>query len=170
MSMYGMTWPFSFNFEVRQIMLRISNSLQKERHFCFDANPYPTGRRGLRRNGNVWRVASSELSHFKLESTDRNIGQTGAAIEHIAPKADDAVGDRDIGQAGTVAECNVPDVGDIVWNYDTGQADAGKERPVLDTSDAVGDRDASQVKAFLKRSVPNASDAVGNRNVCQGAE
>ena len=57
------------NFVVRQIMLQISNSLQRERHFCFDANPYPTGRRGLRRNRNVWRAASSDLSHFELEST-----------------------------------------------------------------------------------------------------
>jgi hypothetical protein len=59
----------SFKFEVRQNMLQISNSLQRERHFCFDANPYPTGRRGLRRNRNVWVAASSDLSHFKLEST-----------------------------------------------------------------------------------------------------
>ena len=59
----------SFKFEVRQNMLQISNSLQRRRHFCFDANPYPTGRRGLRRNRNVWTAASSELSHFKLEST-----------------------------------------------------------------------------------------------------
>src|ERR1035437_6280286 len=61
----------SFKFEVRQNMLQISNSLQRERHFCFDANPYPTGRRGLRRNRNVWRATSSELSHFELESTFR---------------------------------------------------------------------------------------------------
>src|ERR1035437_8038626 len=61
--------PCSFKFEVRQNMLQISNSLQRERHFCFDANPYPTGRRGLRRNRNVWVAASSDLSHFKLEST-----------------------------------------------------------------------------------------------------
>src|ERR1035437_10317463 len=62
----------SFKFEVRQNMLQISNSLQRERHFCFDANPYPTGRRGLRRKRNVWRATSSELSHFKLESTFLN--------------------------------------------------------------------------------------------------
>src|ERR1035437_7544357 len=60
------------NFEVRQIMLQISNSLQRRRHFCFDANPYAIGRRGLRRNRNVWVAASSELSHFKLESTMPN--------------------------------------------------------------------------------------------------
>src|ERR1035437_8502707 len=54
--------PCSFKFEVRQNMLQISNSLQRERHFCFDANPYPTGRRGLRRNRNVWRATSSEIS------------------------------------------------------------------------------------------------------------
>src|ERR1035437_1920275 len=59
----------SFKFEVRQNMLQISNSLHRERHFCFDANPYPTGRRGLRRNRNVWRATSSELSHLELEST-----------------------------------------------------------------------------------------------------
>jgi hypothetical protein len=47
----------------------ISNSLHEIRHFCFDANPYPIGRRGLRRNRNVWRAASSELSHYKLEFT-----------------------------------------------------------------------------------------------------
>jgi hypothetical protein len=60
---------FEFNFVVRQNMHLISNSLHEIRHFCFDANPYPTGRRGLRRNRNVWRAASSELSHYKLEFT-----------------------------------------------------------------------------------------------------
>jgi hypothetical protein len=60
---------FSFTFEVRQNMMLTSNDLQKKRHFCFDANPYAIGRRGLRRNRNVWRAASSELSHFELEST-----------------------------------------------------------------------------------------------------
>src|ERR1017187_2595170 len=62
----------SFKFEVRQNMLQISNSLQRERHFCLDANPYPTGRRGLRRNRNVWRATSSDLSHWQLESTPPN--------------------------------------------------------------------------------------------------
>jgi hypothetical protein len=62
----------SFKFEVRQIMMLVSNDLQRKRHFCFDANHYPTGRRGLRRNRNVWKAASSELSHFKLESTMPN--------------------------------------------------------------------------------------------------
>jgi hypothetical protein len=61
-----------FNFVVRQIMHQSSNSLPKRRHFCFDANPYPTGRRGLRRNRNVWRTASSDLSHWQLESTPPN--------------------------------------------------------------------------------------------------
>jgi hypothetical protein len=60
------------NFVVRQIMLQISNSLQRERHFCFDANPYPTGRRGLRRNRNVCGAASFDLSHWQLESTNTN--------------------------------------------------------------------------------------------------
>jgi hypothetical protein len=60
-----------FNFEVRQNMMLASNDLQRKRHFCFDANPYAIGRRGLRRNRNVWRAASSDLSHFKLESTER---------------------------------------------------------------------------------------------------
>ena len=32
------------NFEVRQNMLQISNRLQREKHFCFDASPYPIGR------------------------------------------------------------------------------------------------------------------------------
>jgi hypothetical protein len=32
---------------VRQIMFQISNSLQGRRHFCFDANPYAIGTRGL---------------------------------------------------------------------------------------------------------------------------
>src|ERR1035437_10954529 len=59
----------SFKFEVRQNMMLTSNNLQRKRHFCFDANPYPTGRRGLRRNRNVWRAASSDLSHWQLEST-----------------------------------------------------------------------------------------------------
>ena len=62
-------WQLEINFEVRQNMFRISNSLQGRRHFCFDANPYAIGRRGLRRNRNVWAVTSSELSHFELEST-----------------------------------------------------------------------------------------------------
>jgi hypothetical protein len=60
---------FSFKFEVRQIMFQISNSLQGRRHFCFDANPYAIGTRGFRRNRNGWAAASSELSHFELEST-----------------------------------------------------------------------------------------------------
>ena len=64
--------PCSFKFEVRQNMMLTSNNLQRKRHFCFDANPYPTGRRGLRRNRNVWRATSSELSHFELESTPPN--------------------------------------------------------------------------------------------------
>ena len=59
----------SFKFEVRQIMMLVSNDLQRKRHFCFDANPYAIGRRGLRRNRNVWKAASSELSHFELECT-----------------------------------------------------------------------------------------------------
>jgi len=59
---------FEFNFVVRQNMHLISNSLYEIRHFCFDANHYPTGRRGLRRNRNVWRAASSDLSHWQLES------------------------------------------------------------------------------------------------------
>src|ERR1035437_2175238 len=70
----------SFKFEVRQNMLQISNSLQRKRHFCFDANPYPTGRRGLRRNRNVWRATSSELSHFKLESTMPNKSPEPTAV------------------------------------------------------------------------------------------
>jgi hypothetical protein len=57
------------NFEVRQNMLLNSNSLQRVRHFCSDATPYAIGRRGLRRNRNVWSGAPSELSHFELEST-----------------------------------------------------------------------------------------------------
>ena len=63
---------FSFTIVVRQIMLQISSSLHEIRHFCFDANPYPTGRRGLRRNKNVWAAASFDLSHFELESTPPN--------------------------------------------------------------------------------------------------
>jgi hypothetical protein len=63
------TMPFSFTIEVRQIMFQFSSSLQRERHFCSDANPYAIGRRGLRRNRNVWVAASSDLSHFELEST-----------------------------------------------------------------------------------------------------
>ena len=59
-------------FEVRQNMLLIINSLQRIRHFCFDANPYAIGRRGLRRNRNVWAAASSDLSHLQLESTTPN--------------------------------------------------------------------------------------------------
>ena len=61
-----------FNFEVRQIKLQISSSLQRKRHFCFDANPYAKGRWGLCRNRNVWRAVSSDLSHFELESTYPN--------------------------------------------------------------------------------------------------
>ena len=72
--------PCSFKFEVRQNMLQISNSLQRRRHFRFDANPYPTGRRGLRRNGNVWRAGSSELSHFELESTPPNKSPEPTAV------------------------------------------------------------------------------------------
>ena len=60
------------NFEVRQNMLLISNSLQGIRHFCFDANPYAIRRRGLRRNRNVWAARSSDLSHLQLESTMPN--------------------------------------------------------------------------------------------------
>src|ERR1700733_4778800 len=63
---------FSFTFEVRQIMYQIGNSLQRRRHFCFDATPYAIERRGLRRNRNVWAAASSELSHWQLESKTPN--------------------------------------------------------------------------------------------------
>src|ERR1017187_4620785 len=66
------TMKCSFKFEVRQIMMLVSNDLQRKRHFCFDANPYAIGRRGLRRNRNVWKAASSELSHFELECTKSN--------------------------------------------------------------------------------------------------
>jgi hypothetical protein len=31
---------FNFTIEVRQIMIQISSSLQRERHFCSDAAPY----------------------------------------------------------------------------------------------------------------------------------
>src|ERR1035441_7210455 len=77
--------PCSFKFEVRQNMLQISNSLQRERHFCFDANPYPTGRRGLCRNRNVWRATSSELSHFELESTWPNKSPEPTAVGAVSP-------------------------------------------------------------------------------------
>jgi hypothetical protein len=68
----GDTMQFSFTFVVRQIMHHICNSLQRRRHFCFDANPYAIGRRGLRRNRNVWATAYSDLSHYELESTQPN--------------------------------------------------------------------------------------------------
>ena len=61
---------FSFKFVARQIMDQSSNILQRRRHFCFDANHYPPRRRGLHRNRNVWRAAASDLSHYKLESTE----------------------------------------------------------------------------------------------------
>jgi len=63
---------FEFNFVVRQNMHLISNSLHEIRHFCFDANPYPTGRRGLRRNRNV--CASSifrVVAHTNLNSPSK---------------------------------------------------------------------------------------------------
>ena len=63
---------FSFTFVVRQIMLKNIHDLQSRRHFYSDANPYPPGRRGLRRNRNVWRSDSFELSHLELESTTPN--------------------------------------------------------------------------------------------------
>src|ERR1035437_3051679 len=63
---------FSFTFEVRQNKMRSQSNLQRERHFCFDANPYAIGRWGLRRNRNVCAPASSDLSHFELESTMPN--------------------------------------------------------------------------------------------------
>src|SRR5471030_105254 len=77
---HWMTMPFSFTFVARQNMLQISNSLQRKRHFYFDANPYPTGRRGLRRNRNVWRGDSSELSHYKLEFTTPNKSPEPTAV------------------------------------------------------------------------------------------
>ena len=70
----------SFKFEVRQIMMLVSNDLQRKRHFCFDANPYAIGRRGLRRNRNVWKAASSELSHFELECTWPNKSPEPTAV------------------------------------------------------------------------------------------
>jgi hypothetical protein len=70
----------SFKFEVRQNMMLTSNNLQRKRHFCFDANPYAIGRRGLRRNRNVWKAASSELSHFELESTMLNKSSEPTAV------------------------------------------------------------------------------------------
>src|ERR1035437_1156962 len=84
----------SFKFEVRQIMMLVSNDLQRKRHFCFDANPYAIGRRGLRRNRNVWRANSSELSHFELESTMPNksleptaVGAGSSAVAvHVASR------------------------------------------------------------------------------------
>jgi hypothetical protein len=66
------------NFEVRQNMLQINNSLQGRRHFCFDANPYAIGRWGFRRNRNVWAAASSDLSHFELESTAVSVPLRGS--------------------------------------------------------------------------------------------
>ena len=83
-----------FNFEVRQNMMLASNDLQKKRHFCSDANPYAIVRRGLRRNRNVWRAGSSELSHFELESTMPNkspeptaVGAVSSAIAvHVASR------------------------------------------------------------------------------------
>ena len=77
--LYGrnrLVWRMSstgdIKFEVRQNMLLISNSLRAIRHFCFDANPCAIGRRGLRRNRNVWAAVSSDLSHFQLEFTWSN--------------------------------------------------------------------------------------------------
>src|ERR1039458_3660392 len=71
-------------FEVQQNMLLISNSLQKERHFCFDANPYAIGRRGLRRNRNVWAAASSNLSHLPLESKMPNKSPEPTAVGAVS--------------------------------------------------------------------------------------
>jgi len=69
-----------FKFEVRQNMMFVCNHLQRKGHFCFDANPYAIARRGLRRNGNVWRAASSDLSHFKLEFTQPNKSPEPTAV------------------------------------------------------------------------------------------
>jgi hypothetical protein len=76
-----------FNFEVRQIMHQSSNNSPKRRHFCFDANPYPTGRRGLRRNRNVWRAASSDLSHWQLESTLPNKSLQPTPVTPSVPRS-----------------------------------------------------------------------------------
>jgi hypothetical protein len=73
-----------FNFEVRQIKLQISSSLQRKRHFCFDANPYAIRRWGLRRNRNVRAAASSDLSHFELESTTPNTALEPTPITPIS--------------------------------------------------------------------------------------
>ena len=85
--------PGEIKFEVRQNMLLIINSLQRIRHFCFDANPYAIGRRGLRRNRNVWAAASSDLSHLQLESTWPNkspeptaVGAFSSAIASVKPR------------------------------------------------------------------------------------
>src|SRR5271154_5502046 len=79
------TLLFSFTFVVRQIMFQISNSLQGRRHFCSDANPYAIGRRGLRRNRNVWTAAYSDLSHYELESTSPNNSPEPTPIDAASP-------------------------------------------------------------------------------------
>ena len=76
--------PSEINFEVRQNMLRISNSLQRRRHFCFDANPYAKGRWGLRRNRNVCATACSDLSHFELESAPPNKSPEPTAVGAVS--------------------------------------------------------------------------------------
>ena len=68
------------NFVVRQIMCQNVNGLQERRHFCFDANPYAIGRRGLRRNRNVWAAASFDLSHLPLESKSPNKSPEPTAV------------------------------------------------------------------------------------------
>jgi hypothetical protein len=83
-------------FEVRQNMLLISNSLHGIRHFCFDANPCAIGRRGLRRNRNVWAVASSDLSHLQLEFTlpNNSLQATRDGASSSASRAYSPVGPR----------------------------------------------------------------------------
>ena len=64
-------------------MMFTTNHLQRKRHFCFDANPYAIARRGLRRNRNVWPVASSNLSHWQLESTIGNKQLEATALANL---------------------------------------------------------------------------------------
>ena len=111
------------NFEVRQNMLRISNSLQGKRHFCFDANSYAIGRWGLHRNRNVWAAVCSDLSHFELESTNFYTHRMAT------PKIDTLqLQDRDLALLRGLFECRVMTTDHATALYFDGNYDPAKKR------------------------------------------
>ena len=68
--------------------------------------------------------------------------QPGAVIEGIAADAGDGAGDRDVGETGTAVEAALGDSGNTCFERGRFQAGAVGEGIAANAGDGAGDRDA----------------------------